>query len=204
MAYNKSYHRYFEGYVEREIINSKGKKRIERTYAGDWFRHDMPDAGWKRLKLKFGLLTLWTLAVCLVQGTLSFGGSASVWYVAGLVGLTFAVEVWLAYVAVCYIAAPRDMELHQYRDRTSFKNTRMIAAIPYGLTGLGQILMMIFHRENLMLSLVMFLADVSCCAVLRYMYVTERDMPYTRTKSNAKASDGSYDIRYKTDRELGD
>ena len=204
MSYNKSYHRYFEGYVEREVIDGKGKKRIERMYAGDWFRHDMSDAGWKHLKLKFGLLTLWTLAVCFVQGTLSFGGSASAWYVAGLVGLTFAAEVWLAYMTVCYIAAPRNMELRQFRDRTSFKNTCMITAVPYGLTAFGQILMMIYHRENLLLSLIMLLADVSCCVVLRYMYVTERDMPYTKAKSDAKPHDDSYDIRYRTDRRADD
>lgn len=195
MSYNRSYHRHFEDYVEKEVLDGKtGKRRIERTYAGAYYRHKMDDKAWVRLKRKYVLAFLWAVVCLLLQG---FGGCTTAWYLAIPASLGLLAMVWLGFYVVSYALNGRDLEVRQYRDREMLKMTAMASGLTFLLLLAGQVAWMFLHRQIYLYGLLCVFTDASAFCCLYWLFRTERDMDYVKKENDRAIDPDSYDIRYR-------
>lgn len=193
MSYNRAYHGYFEGYVEREVVDVKtGRVKIERIYAGDYYRHKLEDKAWKQLKLKYGLSYVWAFAAMITAGVT--GGGTDQWFVAVPAVLSLLAFLWLGYFLASYILQPRDLMIRQYRARKQMISLAMACAIGTGLTLVGKIAWMI---ANLSLSGIFgVVIGISGIALMYWIFRTELDMEYVKRANNAQVPQDGYDIRF--------
>lgn len=195
MSYNRSYHRFFEGYVEKKVTDpATGKTRIERVYAGDYYRHRMDDRSLKRLKRTYILIYVWAFVCILLQGT---GKSATEWYTIVPILLGMIAMVWLGFYVCAYAASPRELTIRQYRDREMLKTTAMASALCAGLSVAAQAVWMIAGRRFYLRGLIGMLLEVTAAIGLYYMFRTERDMDYVKRENKKPIDPDSYDIRYR-------
>lgn len=195
MSYNRAYHRYFEGYVEQEICDpATGRRKIRRVYAGPYYRHNLTDRAWVKLKAGYLLLTVWATACLLMQG---LSGSSHVWYLAVPLSLGAIAIAWLIFLVVSYALHGRELEIRQFRDRESLKAAAMAGAILFLALLAGQAAWMIVYRNRYSYGALCAVLDASAAAGLFFLYRTERDMPYVKRENSSKPSPDAYDIRYK-------
>lgn len=199
MSYNKSYHRFFEGYVEKEVWDPRtGKMRIERKYAGDYYSHKMDDEEWKKLKVKYGMIYVWALICLILQG---ISGSTTQWYL--IVPLLFGLiaMVWLGFYVCAYISHKRELTIRQYRDREMLSTGAIAGVIVFCLVFIGQAAWMILVRYIYPYGVVCMIADVTAALALFWMFRTERDMDYVKRKNDISVDADSYDIVYRQEEE---
>lgn len=195
MSYNKSYHRFFEGYVEKKVLDpATGKTHIERVYAGDYYHHKMDEKSWKRLKIKYILIYAWALICLVLQG---ISQSATRWYTILPIVLGMIALVWLGFYVFAYACNPRELNIRQYRDREMLKMTAMAGAICFGLSVLVQAVWMIIFRDFYGYGVICMLLDVTAVIALYTMFRTERDMDYVKRENKKPVDPDSYDIRYR-------
>lgn len=61
--HSRSYHEFFEGYTEKELIDEKGHPKIVRVYTGDYYEADLTDCQKKRNKIM--VFSMYIAAVCI-------------------------------------------------------------------------------------------------------------------------------------------
>lgn len=195
MSYNKSYHRFFEGYVEKKVLDpATGKTHIERVYAGDYYHHKMDEKSWKRLKIKYILIYAWALICLVLQG---ISRSATEWYTILPILLGMMALVWLGFYVFAYASNPRELTIRQYRDREMLKMTAMASAICAGLSAVVQPVWMIVFRRFYVYGFICMILDVIALIALYDMFRTERDMDYVKRENKKAVDPDSYDIRYR-------
>ncbi len=199
MSYNKSYHRFFEGYTEKEVYDAgTGKRHIERVYVGPYFRHKMDDKAWKKLKVKYLLILLWSINCMIIQGV----SVSAAWYTVIPSAVTLLSLLWLAFYVLAYVSHGRELEIRQYRDRELLKGTAALSAAAFGLSMVGTLVESIrwiisfgyFDFWGFLCAIL----DASAMLLLIYMFRTERNMDYIKKDNEKKADPDAYDIRYNT------
>ena len=126
--HSSAYHRYFEGYTEREVVNEKGKVKIQRVYIGDWYVRDLDKK--QRILLPVMLFLMLAAAsalfvICAVQTI----PANMTWYTAVC---QFAAGMCLAWNLVAwieYIASPRKMTIGDYNSSTVRFRRSSIASV---------------------------------------------------------------------------
>lgn len=113
--HSAAYHRYFEGYEELQKCMPDGRVVIERFYTGMYYRQNIPDS---RRRLNRGIF-----ALCLLAAAELFLYTASrplpcsnLWYVNIPSVWSLVTLILTAMYTVLNLIAPREMEIHSYRD----------------------------------------------------------------------------------------
>ena len=113
--HSRSYHRYFENYAEKEVLKPGGGYEIQRVYVGNYYKTDLTDSENRRSKLTILILYLLTLTGYFAGGLLSAVSATAGVAIATMPAL---IAVLFLAVSVFYrLAAPREMEIRQYRSR---------------------------------------------------------------------------------------
>ena len=194
MSYNKAYHKHFQGYVERDVIDPvTGKSHIERIYADYYYKHDCDDAEWKKIKVRYGLIYCLSLVGFALQAVC---GNTNVWFTGVPTALCMLAQVWLGVHMVSYISHPRLLEVRQYKGREPMKAACMTVVVTNALFALGQIVWMVLARMLYVPGIIVIAAEAVTSALCYRMYVTEREMDYVRIKNGREIPKDSYDIRY--------
>jgi len=201
MSYNRSYHSHFEGYVEREVVGKNGRRRIERVYAGEYYRHRLTDAQWKRMKRRYALLAAGSVAMLILSGLLPLNGN-TVWYTGGALALCVLSLLWLMPALIGRLTAPRDMILRQYRARKSLIYTAMTGGLSFALASLSHLVYFALHLRGGggILELVPALALIGGAVCLFILHGTEKNMEYSRLKNAASVPADGYDINLRSDK----
>lgn len=195
MSYNKAYHSFFEGYTEKQEVDpNTGKVHIKRTYAGDFYVAQMEEAAWKRNKILYVALYVWSVIALILQGV---GRSATEWYIVVPVFLGILAEILLGVQVFARLGHSRRLNIRQYRERETLKGASMGGTLALGLTLIGQAAWMVQHREFYWYWAVCVAAAAGGAAALRFLFCRERDIEYFREKNTVKVDPDSYDIRYR-------
>ena len=124
-GFSRAYHRYFEGYAEREIIDADGKKRIERVYVLDSYKHRLDDRHWALLKAGYCVLFavictvyIWTVAA---HSPFNKAFYVEVPEAAGAFSLFL-----LLYTLIQYVTAKRVMTIYDFKESSEKLLTRTI------------------------------------------------------------------------------
>lgn len=112
--HSRSYHRYFENYVEREVPTENGGYRIERVYVGHYYKVSLTDEKLRRQKFLFAILFVFSAAGYLAGALLS--GVSAVSFVAVATMPPLICVLFLGTAIFYRLTAPREMEIRSYRD----------------------------------------------------------------------------------------
>ncbi len=111
---NRYYKQFFENWLEYEVTDPKGKKRIMRVYDGAWYTHRLSAV--RRRLLKLCYLMMWAAALLLfVFAALQRTGGNYAKYVLFTEGLGLIGLVVNAYPLLIYIITPPKMTLGEFR-----------------------------------------------------------------------------------------
>lgn len=195
MSYNKAYHSFFEGYAEKEEVDPQtGKVHIKRTYTGDFYVAQVDEKTWKRNKIIYMAIYLWSVAALIMQGV---GRSGGEWYVVVPVFLDVLTEIWLGTQVFFRMGHGRRLNVRQYRERTVLKSTAMGSALLLGVIAVAQIVWMVQSRDFYWYWAACLAAAAAGIAALVCLFHIEENMEYFREKNKTKADPDSYDIRYR-------
>ena len=195
MAYNKSYHRFFEGYVEKKEYDPvTGRSYIKRTYAGDYYEHCLDRDSLKKVETGYALTLAAGATVIILQGT---DPSATGKLAAFPILLEVIAAAWLAFYLVCYIRAGQKLIKRQFRDREMLISLPMAMAGGMILTAAAEIVFLIRSGVFLWRTAACILLSVLAAYLFYRMHRTEKNMEYTKIISSQKVDRDSYDITYR-------
>ena len=124
--HSTAYHRHFNGYEEKYVLDENGKRHIQRVYTADIYRLELP-------KVKAALLCLVRLLLCLAAAALAvYAGIAPeecnhLWYINIFQAISLPLLLWTVYGAIVSCGAVNGMKA---ADRIASKR-----ALKYGVTG---------------------------------------------------------------------
>ena len=187
-GYSSYYHKYFEGYVEHQVTDAKGKVRIERIYAGDTYRHKLTDKQWVLLKLLYVFLFIAACAVYVFTISRPFARRTE-WYIRLPQALGTLILFVLLYTVVNYIIAKRDLTKWGFKEssndlklRTLFAAVGVVLPVPFQI-----VYVLINHAaENIWYELLLIPGCLLSAAILMAMWYIEAKIvkydtiPYTK------------------------
>lgn len=194
--FSHSYHRYFENYAEKEILQPGGGRTIQRVYVGKYYRVDLTDQQLRHQKIMIFLLFLCALAGCFA-GALLAGVSAL--SLVALATMPPLVAVLFLGIAVFYrLTVPREMEIRAYRDSSdNLLRGSMIflicIMICFCCTLVGCVQSPLFTLGETIPALLCYL--VSAGAALK-IYLMEKGTPYKALAPKQERPRESSPIRY--------
>lgn len=194
MSYNRAYHNYFDGYVEKTILDPQtGRTHIQRIYAGVYYRHRLTDRQWKGLKICYCLLYLGCLVCLAVQGLVSPGGN--VWYIAVPAVLSVLANLWLGFFVGNYLFSTRELTVGQYKDLVNLKSSAGASVISFVLMAAGQLVWLVLHWVSVFRCVCCLAADAAAVAALLWILRTETDMVFDKRANMTQIPDDAIDIR---------
>lgn len=109
------YERFFEDYTERAVAAGDGKRlRREYTYEGYYYRQELTQA--RRIALRLGYVLLFALELYFFwRGGCKPSVCNAHPVTAVCQGLHLLCDIWLAWILLFYVTAPRDMTVYQYK-----------------------------------------------------------------------------------------
>lgn len=113
--HSRFYHRYYEGFTEKEQLDESGNKKINRLYTGTYYSPDLSAAERKKHKAASVLFYLLSLA-CYVCAAIQRVSINSVWYIALLQTGVLMGCLWLAWLMYYHLTAKEKMTVRIYKD----------------------------------------------------------------------------------------
>lgn len=177
--HSSAYHRYFEGYAERECYDEKGKRHIERVYVGNYYRRAVSDGQHKALKAQYAVMYLLSLAVFLFAGTRDTQLNTAR-YVYIPVILSLVAMLCLLVTIVFNLIAPREMVIRAYRDSSEkLIYTSISTAVLQIVNALATIFGMFYVPGQVGLDQCLSIAGFLISAgILLWLWQTERCLEY--------------------------
>ena len=126
--HSRAYHRYFEDYAERQILDESGRLTTQRIYVGNYYRTKLSDTRLLRQRTCFVLLYLSAVILYLGAGvTLRI---SALWVVALFTAAALLALLWLAIPIFHRLTAPREMEVRAWRESAvSLRHVSVAAAV---------------------------------------------------------------------------
>lgn len=115
MRHSGHYHKYFEGYAEKDVLDGNdGKHHIERVYVMPWHHLAVSDKKRAAIRVLYVLLFILGAGLNIASG-LHQGVSGTAFYVAFATFLSFIAMFFLAVTMFSYITGPRKMTAWEFK-----------------------------------------------------------------------------------------
>lgn len=194
--HSRSYHRYFENYVEKEVLKPGGGYEIQHVYVGNYYRADLTASENRRNKLEIFILYLLTLTGYFTGGLLSAVSATAIVAIATMPSL---IAVLFLAVSVFYrLVVPKEMEIRQYRDSSQVLVRRALAcAVCLGLcfaaTVAGCSVIPGYPLAKHLASLILYALALACTMMI---YLLEKHTSYLTLPPRQERPSESFPIRY--------
>lgn len=191
---SRAYHKYWQGYTERTVIQPNGKAKIERYYAAPWKQRDLSLKMWVVLKLLYFVLTTASVVLFLLATTWETGSNRC-WYSA-LAGLPAGLSLfWLIVAVLNYMVSPRKMTLGEYNSHCKLRWIALAATCLLILAACGDILYFTLSAQetgaDLLCAALLVLAGALCAA----MFLLESRLGYQDIPNQTQLPDDCLPIR---------
>lgn len=192
----KKYNKYFDGFSEVEVENSKGMIVIKRVYTGTYHCADITDEQWKRDKLFYTLAYVLAAAGLIIGGMLDSKANCNKVTMGG----NAAALVLFLVSADCFIsklASNRKMIKRVYRDSAvRLANNSKYLTIALLFAALSELCFMVILRDfsqNAVLSLVLYIVSG---ALIYLVYRRECSIHYKEIENENEPVPDAVEITY--------
>lgn len=194
--HSSAYHAFFEGYTEREVLDEKGRKRIQRVYIAPWIVEDLTPARRHRVRLAAWALYLTAVAIYLWCMTRRVGSNGS-YYVAAPGLLTVIPLLLLFFALITFTVRKEKLTKYDYKSNTKkLKILSLSGTILMALTAAMVLLYFLLHMAERnwgeLLGSVMLAVSTLC---LLGLWRTVSKIPYKEVENTASVSGGGFEIR---------
>lgn len=189
--HSRAYHDFFEGYVEREVTDARGRRRIKREYAGTWHVQDLPRGKAALLRIAYVLLFAGMVGALALAGLLQ-GAAGRAFYVVLPEIVTICLLARLFYALfVCYLFAPKRMTVYDYRSSSGALNRTCVFLTAAFLVDACAALLEGFLTHapagGVLSSALAFLAGALLAGIAAY---TEKKVPYKELPNERPPREG--------------
>lgn len=126
--HGRSYHKYFEGYTEYPVTDSKGNVKIVRVYTAPYFRPDLPSQKYSLLKCLYFCLAAVSTGIYLSAMLMNIPSNYSR-IVALMEALSIGALFFFFIFLASYIFAKTAMTIRKYRSIQTMLTFAKLAAI---------------------------------------------------------------------------
>jgi hypothetical protein len=195
LSHRDAYHKFFEGYSERKVVDSSGRTRIERRYTGAHYRPKLSHKQMLFLRIAYPVLFI-AAAVLFVTTAVAETPSNHVWYAALPQACTIPMLVWFLVSYLYYIPIKKELEIGEYnRSSVPLKRSTLIGAGCLLLSAVTAILTLFgYSKGEFLAELSTALRFIICAALLFAIGFTESRIDYERIDSSVDAPPDSVEI----------
>ncbi len=199
--HSRSYHRYFEGYTEKEIVNEKGKQEIVRVYTGNYYTAELPEKERRRSRRMTVFLFIAATALYLCVGVLRTQVNLLM-PVAALEGILLFLLLFLGRSVFYQMAEKMPYTVRKYKLASEQLLTfSKAAAVCCWLTALVMAAAFLWYTAagempDVSLSFCCIVGFVLCGLLLYRIYHIESRTTWHVEKSTAKRPEKGADIQY--------
>jgi hypothetical protein len=174
-----SYHNHFSGYAEFYTENDKGKKKIVRYYAGEYYRQDLKIAARILIRFFYMILFFGGTVACIWGGSIP-AESNRIWYVNLPQALALPCIFWTFLSLLSYLPFVKDIKKGAYRFMVRGVRTGSFisACCLFFSASAASIFVICQGRRN---SLELFIPALFLISGLLFLgiHLTERQVTYT-------------------------
>lgn len=191
-----AYHAFFEGYTEMEMLDEKGRKRIQRIYTAPWIVEDLTPARRRCVRLLAWMLYLAAVGFYLWCMTRRVGSNGSLYVAAA--GLLTVIPIFLLFFAlITFTIRKEKLTKYDYKSNTSkLKWLSLSGAILMALTAAMVLLYFFLHPEESAWSELLGSGLLAVSAV--FLFVFRRAVtaiPYKQVENANQTPRGGFEIK---------
>lgn len=176
------YQKYFEGYEEQRVQNKKGKgTHIEYTYVELYYRLNLPVTAIIALRITYIVLFVCT-AMLFLHSAVYSEQLNTLPYVVVCQGLNIIAGIWVVWVLIFYVTAPRNMTAYKYKSTSpQLKKSSGICGILLAVEMVALMIGCLFTDGSAIQDSVVTILDVGAGAVFMFaIHWIERNMIYCK------------------------
>lgn len=195
MVGGKAYHRYFEGYSERKVWDSK-KQRFcfETYYSGNYYRLQASDQERSRIKKEYLTGYICAVAVFFFVCTRKTVSAASVMAAFPTLAILLGL-LWQLPSLITYLRTKELLVMRQYRERKNFMSLAMGLAFFFVVGAAAHLGCMFYYGSFQDMQEWITVAGHVLDAVIFYsIYRREKGLVYLAVPNEAKIPEDCYDI----------
>lgn len=194
--HSQSYHRFFEGYEERTIVDDKGHQRIERTYVGNKYERDVD----KRKNIII-IISYWLLlvisSVCFIISACMDVAFNHTFYGAIIEMICILMFIFMVVTLINYSFAKKQMTIYEYKSSSiNLKIITWIFIVSLFLGAILSILTIILNNTNInmqVLSMVLYLIGILPIFLVNRI---EYNLKYKEIKYEGPRNSDASEIEY--------
>lgn len=195
MAGGRAYHRYFEGYSERRVWDSKKQRFcLETYYSGDYYQAQVSGTERARIKREYLAGYVCAVLVFLFVCTRRTAGAADAVTAAPTLVILLGL-LWQLPSLLSYLGTKELLIMRQYRERNNFMSLSMGLACFFVAGAAARLCCMFYYRSFWgaaeWLTVAGHLLDA---AVFYRIYKREKGLVYRTVPNEEKIPDDCYDI----------
>ncbi len=189
-----AYHRYFEGYAEKQEVDAKtGKEKTKRVYVDWYYWIIMDEKKEQALRKSFAWCFLLGIFAFFATGLLPVASNAGRLMI--FANLFELVPLILMALPVYDIAtAPRKFEVRIYKQFHAMHLGAILAAFGFGFGCLSTLGILLVNRQQIPLEMLAVLLQGTGCAAMFYIQRKEGRLVFDRRKSEETLEGESYII----------
>ncbi len=183
--HSRAYHRFFEGYRETRVLDSKGRTKIVREYAGTWYVQDVSRVLYVGVRLLYVFLFVGILLL-FAGAALTQGGSGSALYVVlpEIVSICFFFRLFYV-LTVCYLFVPGKMTVDDYRTSSlALEKSSAWCAAALFAAGAGTGIYLLLHGDKTGTAVLAGLLFLAAAALSLLVSFVERKVPYRKVENS--------------------
>ena len=181
------YQKYFEDYEEDRVPNKRGNgTHLQYTYKGFYYRQELNKGMQIALRICYGMLFLLELYFFAKAGTRNISCNANP-VMALLQSLSMLCYVWLGWILVFYVSAPRDMTIYKYKSTALqlLKAQKLSAVLSLGMLLAAVVLTGV--SDGFSMAVLKEMQEYLLVAVLAVLWLfTEKSMKYRKLYNSQK------------------
>lgn len=180
--HSRSYHKYFESYVETVQIDSSGTKKIARMYMGDYYQRKLMKKQNLYLKVSYSVLFMIAAVFYLIVVSRPLESNLK-WYVYLPEVLNLLLLLWLLKTLIYYMTGKQELTIGEYKSTSgALLQTSAVTAVSFVLTMIG-LFISLWKTGNsgsvgILIVSIVEIAVCACCMVL--IFGIEKKMEYTK------------------------
>ena len=197
MQHSSYYHKRYEGYMEKAVTDTDGKKHIERVYIREYYNQELTDKNRIRVRILYSVLYFLAAVLFLYASVIKTGSNLEK-HIQFISFLTAVSMLAMLVFLITYIAGPKKMTIWQYYSGpVRVKGTSLIISVLMFAQAIAAAVFVITSNNSLDMRELINIAIYSVAAIMMLLiFIFEKKITYKKTMSDTTFQRGGYYIDF--------
>jgi hypothetical protein len=164
--HSAAYHKYFEGFAERKVVDPDNKVKIVRVYTEEYYIRDLSETKEFFLKLAYGGILSLIIFLFIFSASLKIEANTNK-FINITQALSVAVLAAMTMSIIFYIISHGKLTIYNYRTSSlSFKRNAVIASCNFFLSTLCIVIYIFNNSDKALLPMILEASCMFSCALM--------------------------------------